>query len=111
MLGKPLFFPSQLTHARMFPEKYNYGIDYFFLVGIPDGLRGRVGALMSIDSDGSDSRSPTLRSFRSSLKGLLRKCFWFRIGPSQYLHRGDGHKSLTEKLERFLEQQVCTSQN
>lgn len=110
LLGKPLFFPSQLTHARIFPEKYHYGIDYF-LVGIPVGLRGRVGALMSVDSDGSDPRSPTFNSFQSSLKRLFRKCVWFSIDTSQYLHRGDGHMSLTQKLEHFLTERVCTSQN
>jgi hypothetical protein len=107
LLGRPLLFPSQLTHARMFPEKYHYGIDYF-LVGIPVGLRGRVGALMSIDSDGSDPYSPTFNSFRSSLKRLLRKFFWFGIDTSQYLHRGDGHMSLAQKLEHFLKERVCT---
>lgn len=49
-LGRPLLFPARLTHSRMFPEKYNYWINYF-LVGIPVGLRGRVGTVMSIDSD------------------------------------------------------------
>ncbi|KAJ5109097.1 hypothetical protein N7456_005772 [Penicillium angulare] len=101
LLGRPLLFPSQLTHARFFPDKYHYGIDYF-LVGIPVGLRGRVGTLMSIDSDGSDSNSPISNSY---LKRLSRKFFWFSFDTSQYLHRGDGHLTLTHKLEHFLKEQ------
>lgn len=107
LLGKPLFFPSRLTHARMFPEKYHYGIDYF-LVGIPVGLRGRVGALMSIDNDGSDPQAQT-GSFQSFAKNLFRIFFWFSVDTSQYLHRGDGHMSLTQKLEIFLKERVCSS--
>lgn len=50
-IGKPLLFPARLTHTRRFPEteRYNYWYDYF-LIGIPVGLRGRVGNLLSIDS-------------------------------------------------------------
>jgi hypothetical protein len=91
----------------MFPERYHYGIDYF-LVGIPVGLRGRVGALMSIDSDGSDPHVQT-GAFQSSAKNLFRKFFWFSIDSSQYLHRGDGHMSLTQKLELFLKERVRSS--
>jgi hypothetical protein len=105
LLGRPLFFPSQLTHARMFPERYHYGIDYF-LVGIPVGLRGRVGALMTIDCDESDQQSPAT-SFQTFAKKLFRKFVWFSMDTSQYLHRGDGHMSLTQKLEIFLKERVC----
>lgn len=108
LLGRPLLFPSQLTHARMFPQKYNYGIDYF-LVGIPVGLRGRIGAVMSIDSDGSSPDTPATKSFRSCLNELFQNLVWLRIHPSHYLHRGDGHLSLATKLGYFLKEQVCTS--
>lgn len=108
LLGRPLLFPSRLTHARMFPEKYHYWINYF-LVGIPVGLRGRVGGLMSMESDGSDPKSAACKSFRYSLIMLLRKLIWFRIDTSLYLHRGDGHLSLTMKLEHFLKNQVHSS--
>ncbi len=108
-LGRPLFFPSQLTHARMFPERYHHAIDYF-LVGIPVGLRGRVGTLMAIDSDGSDPHAQAT-SFQSSAKQLFRKFIWFGIDTSKYLHRGDGNMSLTQKLELFLKEQVCAFQS
>jgi hypothetical protein len=108
LLGRPLFFPSQLTHARMFPERYHYGIDYF-LVGIPVGLHGRVGALMAIDSDGSDPQAQAT-SFQICAQRLFRKFIWFGIDTSHYLHRGDGHMSLTRKLELFLKERVCAYQ-
>lgn len=104
LLGGPLFFPSQLTHARMLPEKYYYGVDYF-LVGIPVGLRGRVGTLMAIDSDGTYPHAH-VTSFQGSMKKLFRKTFWFGIDTRQYLHRGDGHMSLTQELELFLKKRV-----
>lgn len=56
LLGRPLLFPTRLTHSRMFPEKYNYWINYF-LVGIPVGLRGHIGSLMAIDSDATSPHS------------------------------------------------------
>lgn len=102
LLGRPLLFPSQLTHARMFPQKYNYGIDYL-LVGIPVGLRGHIGAVMSMDNPDSPATKPA----QSSLNKLFQKLVWLRIHPSHYLHRGDGHLSLATKLGCFLKEQVC----
>ncbi|KAJ5385708.1 hypothetical protein N7509_008249 [Penicillium cosmopolitanum] len=99
---KFFFRKTSLTHARMFPERYNYGINYF-LVGTPVGLRARVGALMTIDSDRSDQQSPATY-FQNFTQQLFRKFAWFGIDTSQYLHRGDGHMSLTQKLEIFLKE-------
>jgi hypothetical protein len=106
LLGKPLFFPARLTHARFFPEKYNYWINYF-LVGIPVGLRGRVGAVISIDTDKSDHHPSAMNYFYSSMTKLFQSLVWFRIDTDWYLHRGDGHLTLTEKLDIFLEEKVC----
>ncbi|KAJ6021062.1 hypothetical protein N7540_006566 [Penicillium herquei] len=104
LLGRPLFFPCRLTHARMFPERYSYGIDYF-LVGIPVGLRGRVGALISIDNDGSDLDLLSSKSLQSFMRKLSRRLCWFSVDPGLYLYRGDIHLSLTQKLEHFLKTQ------
>ncbi|KAE8422950.1 hypothetical protein BDV36DRAFT_309249 [Aspergillus pseudocaelatus] len=51
LIGKPLLLPARLIHTRRFPEteRYNYWYDYF-LIGIPVGLRGRIGNLLSIDN-------------------------------------------------------------
>ncbi|KAB8212554.1 hypothetical protein BDV34DRAFT_208275 [Aspergillus parasiticus] len=88
-IGKPLLFPARLTHTRRFPEteRYNYWYDYF-LIGIPVGLRGRVGNLLSIDNIPQRER-------------LWEKC-WFTIDPTYYLDRGSGDRSLEEKLHVFL---------
>ncbi|RAQ49727.1 hypothetical protein AFGD_002589 [Aspergillus flavus] len=88
-IGKPLLFPARLTHTRRFPEteRYNYWYDYF-LIGIPVGLRGRVGNLLSIDNLPQRER-------------VWEKC-WFTIDPTYYLDRGSGDRSLEEKLHVFL---------
>lgn len=92
-LGEPLLFPARLSHARRFPEteRYNYWYDYF-MVGIPVGLRGRIGSLLSIDN------LPAHEGFRE-------EC-WFTIDPRYYLDRGSGDRGLREKLDVFLQSQV-----
>ncbi|KAJ6071175.1 hypothetical protein N7499_009189 [Penicillium canescens] len=96
-LGEPLLFPSRLSHARRFPEseRYNYWYDYF-MVGIPVGLQGRIGILLSIDN------LPAHEGFRE-------KC-WFTIDPKYYLDRGSGDRSLREKLDMFLKSQGLQAQ-
>lgn len=93
LLGEPLLFPSRLSHARRFPEieRYNYWYDYF-MVGIPVGLRGRIGSLLSIDN-------------LPAHEGYREKC-WFTIDPRYYLDRGSGDRCLREKLDVFLQSQV-----
>jgi putative effector of murein hydrolase LrgA (UPF0299 family) len=106
LLGRPLLYPARLTHARFFPEKYHYWINYF-LVGVPVGLGGRVGAVVSIESDQSDQHTPVTSPFHSFVKRIFRIPLWFRIDTSWYLHRGDGHLTLAAKLEHFLKERVC----
>ncbi|KAL5362898.1 hypothetical protein BJX96DRAFT_167030 [Aspergillus floccosus] len=88
-VGKPLLFPARLSHARRFPqiERYNYWYDYF-MVGVPVGLRGRIGNLLSIDNLPAQEHS-------------REKC-WFTIDPAYYLDPGSGDRSLQEKLYLFL---------
>ncbi|PYI05175.1 hypothetical protein BO78DRAFT_318581 [Aspergillus sclerotiicarbonarius CBS 121057] len=88
-IGKPFLFPAKLSHARRFPvtERYNYWYDYF-MIGIPVGLRGRVGNLLSIDNIPSKER-------------WWQKC-WFTIDAGYYLDPGSGERSLEEKLHVFL---------
>lgn len=92
-IGQPLLFPARLSHARRFPEteRYNYWYDYF-MVGVPVGLRGRIGNLLSIDN-------------YPAWEGQREKC-WFTIDPTYYLDRGSGDRSLEEKLHGFLKNQV-----
>jgi hypothetical protein len=105
LLGRPLLFPARLTHSRMFPEKYNYWINYF-LVGIPVGLRGRVGSVISIDSGEPGPSSPPKSSLRSFVNMMFGKLLWFTVDTDLYLHRGDGHLGLVKKLESFLKEQA-----
>ncbi|OOF96457.1 hypothetical protein ASPCADRAFT_14255, partial [Aspergillus carbonarius ITEM 5010] len=88
-IGKPFLFPAKLSHARRFPvaERYNYWYDYF-MIGIPVGLRGRVGNLISIDNTPSEER-------------WWERC-WFTIDAGYYLDPGSGDRSLEEKLHFFL---------
>ena len=92
-IGKPFLFPAKLSHARRFPvaERYNYWYDYF-MIGIPVGLRGRVGNLISIDNTPSEER-------------WWERC-WFTIDAGYYLDPGSGDRSLEEKLHFFLRSEV-----
>ncbi|CAI7668200.1 unnamed protein product [Penicillium discolor] len=100
LLGRPQLYPARLTHARFFPEKYHYWINYF-LVGVPVGLRGRVGSVVSIESD---QHIPVTNPVYALVKRIFRIPLWFRIDTSWYLHRGDGHLTLAAKLEHFLKE-------
>lgn len=94
-LGLPLLFSARLSHARRFPviAKYNYWYDYF-MVGIPVGLRGRIGSLLSVDNLPASERHK-------------EKC-WFTIDPTYYLDRGSGDRCLREKLNIFLQSIVSS---
>ncbi|KAJ5745897.1 hypothetical protein N7520_011079 [Penicillium odoratum] len=92
-IGRPLLFPTKLSHSRMFPERYNYTYDYF-LVGIPVSLRGRVGSVLSIDTAQPAPDDPN-RSTRST------KC-WFKIDQRHYLEPGNSESGLQGKLHRHL---------
>lgn len=103
LLGRPQLYPARLTHARFFPEKYHYWINYF-LVGVPVGLRGRVGSVVTIESD---QHTPATNPVCTFVKRIFRIPPWFRMDTSWYLHRGDGHLTLAAKLEHFLKERVC----
>ncbi|PYH93092.1 hypothetical protein BO71DRAFT_455824 [Aspergillus ellipticus CBS 707.79] len=81
LVGKPLFFPTMLSHTRMLADPYNYTYSYF-LVGIPVGLRARIGTLLSIDTEGD-------------------QC-WFKIDQRHYLNPGDHSMGLKGKLHSYL---------
>ncbi|KAJ5760002.1 hypothetical protein N7520_007158 [Penicillium odoratum] len=77
----------------MFPEKYNYWYSYF-LVGIPVGLAGNIGTVLSIDMN------------RPALDGSKQKrgsnwC-WFTIDQERYLEPGNSPDGLEGKLHSWL---------
>ncbi|KAL2002562.1 hypothetical protein VTN02DRAFT_6511 [Thermoascus thermophilus] len=99
-LGKPLLFPTRLSHMRMARERYSYWHSYFN-VGIPVGLRGRVGTVLSIDMDRTDAYG----SGKGASCLPVRRPFmcWFNIDPAYYLDRGNNHLGLEGKLHVFLQ--------
>jgi hypothetical protein len=96
-LGRPLLFPTKLSHSRIFPERYNYAYSYF-VVGIPVGLRGHIGSVLSVD----EIRPETDGSTKTNAS---RKC-WFTIDHRYYLDHGDSPSGLEGKLHTFLQSRV-----
>lgn len=96
---KPLLFPSQTSHVRMFPTKHGFTYSYL-LTGVPVGWRGSVGGMLSED----DSKSPTAwhrRIFSLDLGGA-----WYTINSDDYLDRGHAEGGLEEKLRDYLQGKV-----
>ncbi|OJJ48129.1 hypothetical protein ASPZODRAFT_140459 [Penicilliopsis zonata CBS 506.65] len=91
VLGRPLLFPVTITHTRRKPVNNQFS-HRVLLIGVPVGLCGRVGHLLSIDDK---QRSGSTTPWDS----------WFRFDSARYLHRGDEHLGLGEKLHRFLRAQ------
>lgn len=99
-VGKPLLFPNSIDHWRYFPKVIHFKYSYF-VVGIPVGLRARVGRVLSIDEDHSSGSgyAPT----------LWDQC-WFNIDQENYLN-GDTHPlGLRGKLDSYLEAEVSRVQ-
>ncbi len=90
---KPLVFPSRTSHARFFPKKHSFSYSYL-LVGVPVGLRGVVGPLLSVDEDNA-SRDAT-----------SKRAAWLSVRAEDHLHRGYDPRGLKGKLESFLTTQV-----
>ncbi|KAI0170614.1 hypothetical protein BJ166DRAFT_199420 [Pestalotiopsis sp. NC0098] len=83
---KPLLFPCQTTHARLFPKKHSFKYSYL-MVGIPVGWEG--------DSGGMIATGPP---------GIARRG-WYQVHSADYLERGSGHLTLREKLDAYLTSQ------
>ncbi|KAI0472856.1 hypothetical protein GGR56DRAFT_586101 [Xylariaceae sp. FL0804] len=83
---RPLLFPCQTTHTRLFPKKHSFDYSYL-LVGVPVGWSGVAGSMISTDGQ------------EQSGKG------WFHIDPADYLERGKCHLGLRGKLDEYLDSQ------
>ncbi|CAD6500870.1 BgTH12-06575 [Blumeria graminis f. sp. triticale] len=87
---KPLFFPCRTTHRRMFPVKHSFAYSYL-LTGIPVGLRGSVGGLLSVDEVPQSS--------------WWSRHSWYVVSGDDYLARGHHPDGLQGKLRDYLESQ------
>ncbi|PBP16857.1 hypothetical protein BUE80_DR012387 [Diplocarpon rosae] len=96
---KPMLFPCETAHQRMFPTKHSFVYSYL-LVGIPVGWQGRVGGLISVDCD----MKP--RTWRQRLLAMGNREAWFTVNGDDYLERGHVEEGLNGKLQRYLEGQV-----
>ncbi|ORY65448.1 uncharacterized protein BCR38DRAFT_457599 [Pseudomassariella vexata] len=86
--AKPMLFPCQTTHTRLFPKKHSFAYSYL-MVGIPVGWEGVAGGMISTGNASSSK----------SRKG------WYQIDAADYLERGNGHIGLRGKLDSYLESQ------
>ena len=90
---KPLIFPCQTSHTRIFPKIHSFSYSYL-QVGIPVGWQGSVGSMVSADLDHmppADSDHP---------RKLQRA--WFSVEAADHLERGNAHLGLQGKLHNYL---------
>jgi hypothetical protein len=97
---KPMLFPCQTSHVRMFPKKHGFSYSYL-LVGIPIGWKGNSGGMISAEEE--DPRTWYQR-WNSVKPGLG----WWTVNNEHYLARGHDKDGLAGKLREYLENQVCT---
>lgn len=90
---RPLLFPGQTTHTRLFPKKHSFSYSYL-LVGIPVGWRSQVNTFVSADLQSK----PVDRSHNHKA--------WFHVNAEDHLERGGHVDGLRGKLDDFLEAQV-----
>ncbi|KAL2786486.1 hypothetical protein BJX66DRAFT_328544 [Aspergillus keveii] len=104
VIGKPLLFPVNFMHMRLSPVKDKFS-NRFIIVGVPVGLRCRIGNLLAIDDNSLDvSPAPGDEEwFWKRLRSHL-SCWW-TIDAAKLLHRGDHGVDLREKLDNFLRSQ------
>ncbi|PYI00079.1 hypothetical protein BO71DRAFT_393709 [Aspergillus ellipticus CBS 707.79] len=100
VIGKPLFFPVTFNHMRFIPKKDRFS-NRFLLMGVPVGLRCRIGNAVAIDDKSLDlHRPPGEKLTRNRIFSHL-SC-WFSFDSIRYLHRGSHDLDLREKLDQFL---------
>lgn len=106
VLGKPLLFPVKFKHIRLSPVKDKFN-NRFLLVGVPVGLRCRIGNLLAVDDKSLDVSPPPGDTTLFSWTRLSShwSC-WFSFDSARFLHRGDHGVDLREKLDNFLKSQV-----
>lgn len=106
VLGKPLLFPVKFKHIRLSPVKDKFN-NRFLLIGVPVGLRCRIGNLLAVDDNSIDvSPPPGDTALFSWTRVFSHWSCWFSFDSARFLHRGDHGVDLREKLDNFLKSQV-----
>lgn len=106
VLGKPLLFPVKFKHIRLSPVKDKFN-NRFLLIGVPVGLRCRIGNLLAVDDKSLDvSPPPGDTALFSWTRMFSHWSCWFSFDSARFLHRGDHGVDLREKLDNFLKSQV-----
>jgi hypothetical protein len=107
VIGKPLLFPVNFMHTRLSPVKDKFS-NRFLIVGVPVGLRCRIGNLVAIDDSSLDvSPAPGDENWFWKRIWSHLSCWW-TIDAAKLLHRGDHGVDLRKKLDNFLMSQVDT---
>lgn len=85
---KPMFFPVQTSHTRLFPQVHSLSYPFMW-TGIPIGFRGTIGGVLSCERK-------------------IEKCrpAWFTIDACDYMPRSTDQIGLDGKLREFLISQV-----
>ena len=96
---KPLFFPCQTSHVRMFPKKHGFSYSYLW-VGIPIGWGGSVGGMISENTESE------LAPWWKRWFFLAKEEAWYTVNGDHYLDRGHVQGGLQGKLKKYLESQV-----
>jgi hypothetical protein len=98
--AKPLFFPCETSHKRLFPQKNAFKYSYL-LTGIPVGWKGTSGGMISADVD-KDGRPWYLRMLSLKPSGS-----WWSVHGDNYMGRGSVEDGLRGKLDQYLREEVC----
>lgn len=105
VLGKPLLFPVKFKHIRLSPVKDRFN-NRFLLIGVPVGLRCRIGNLLAVDDKSLNVSPPPGDTALSWTRLFSHWSCWFSFDSTRFLHRGDHGVDLREKLDNFLKSQV-----
>jgi hypothetical protein len=87
---RPLLFPCQTTHTRLFPKKHSFKYSYL-MVGVPVDWQGNAGGMIATGPPNTARNG------------------WYQIHSADYLQRGSGHLTLREKLDKYFLSQVRPS--
>jgi Protein of unknown function (DUF1365) len=98
---RPLFFPSRITHTRIFPKNHSFSYSYL-LVGIPVGWKGSVGGMLAADQGNRNVQDGVQNGVQNGALGN----FLYSVDAADFLERGHGSLGLEGKLRRFLKSQV-----